>query len=121
MVDPIAARVNETGVVPTPNIDITVRAAYRAVKDLCKPDVLYDLKFDDNDNEGSRSVFKRFARTLPVEVWLVALPVDQQGAARHDEQPVVCPMAFKLRLKVELEGLQAQLVDELSRLIEEDA
>lgn len=123
MSDAIAARVDEAGVIPKPNVDLTVQAAYRAVKDLCKPDVLYELRFDDcdSDNEGNACIFKRFSRTHPAEVWLIAMPVDLAGRTRRDEQPIVCPMAFNLRPQIELAGLQGRLVNELAALVRDDA
>lgn len=103
-----------------PAIDMTVEHAFRALKRIVEPDVLYDIAFDDIDGH----VFKRFARKLPCEAWIVARPVHNDGSPRRDKEPICAALAFSLRL-VQGAGGMASLGEKLKRdlvaLVEADS
>lgn len=103
-----------------PAVDATVKEVFCAIKRLCEPDVLYDIAFDENDG----MLFKRFGRTLPVEAWLIALPVDDEGKPRRDKECVVSALAFSPKTVYGI-GAVATLADrlktELGALVEADS
>lgn len=100
--------------------EATVAETFAAVKAACEPDVLYDIRFDESDG----MLFKRFARRLPVEAWMVALPVNDDGAPRRDKNTVVAPITFSLRtLRTDESRVSAaeMLRRELAALVEADS
>lgn len=113
MSEAAAYQVQEAALIPPAVLGVTVAAAYRAVTALFKPGVSYSIKIDDSDG----MVLKRFSRTLPLEAWLVARAVDEDGAPLRNSLAIVCPMAFSLAVVgPDKDAFGAALVAELEAL-----
>lgn len=88
----IAHRVDGAAILPDAQPNVSTEDAFAAVKALCEPNVSYNISWDDIDGE----LLKRFSRKLPVEAWMVAVPVTDEGKTRRDKQMIVCPVRFDL-------------------------
>lgn len=70
-----------------------VELAYNALHGLMEPGVKYEIRWDDADGQ----ILKRFSRTLPMEAWLVAVPLDDEGNRTRDHEIVTCPICLDVR------------------------
>lgn len=106
----------------SPALGITLREAYAAMRRLMEPGVRYDVGLDNVDGQ----ILKRFSRALPVEAWIVAMPIDDDGKPRRDKDCVVSAIVVDLKTVraaagVGSKSVEAMLVAELEALKAENA
>lgn len=87
-----AARfIKEMEVLPDPVAYLSVREAYAALVGILKPDVRYSIEWE---TQPDGQIFHRFNRKLPLEAWLIARPVDEDGKRIRGEDIAVIPIAL---------------------------
>lgn len=108
-----AALIDEAAMMPEPS-DASAAEAFLAVAELCEDDVVYDVEWFENPDTGH--IVNRFSRNLAAEAWLVATPLNDDGARDRGAQRVVFALAvpgeprvsdyapLEQRLRAELEA-----------------
>lgn len=110
-----AASVTMAETVPTAEL-LTIKEAYRQVKNLCDPAVAYEIRFMDDDGQ----ILRRFTRTTALEAWITAIPLDEDGHPVRHSNRIVCPIALGPEAsKTDRYALEAVLKEQLAALTED--
>lgn len=112
------ARITEAQTLPQPS-EATVADAYAAVRGLCDTDVTY--RIDWFENPDSARILNRFARTLPAEAWLIAIPLNEDGTKNRLKERVAFALTVAPEVKRdEYDSHEQKLRDELAAVKEAD-